>query len=315
MLKKTTFFILSIFLSFGLISASPTNQPLQTDVVVTEESTKEASLEANLTSTASAQIVKEEIEQKIQEKQDEDITQTTGKKKDELTAYLEKKNSSPIGFTNFLQHWIQKAINNGLSANIIVLIILFPTLASIIAASRHIIGLRGFGIYTPAVLSIAFASTGYLTGIITFAIIMIAVLFFRKLFKKIQLPYLPKTALLLWGVSLTTLLFLLSTSIYQITELFLNISIFPLLIIILLSENFTETQLFSSQKEAVRLTSDTLLLASICYVFLNAEIVQKFVIIHPELMILATLIVNIIVGRYKGLRFLEYRRFKNLIKK
>lgn len=314
MLKKTIFFFIFIFSFLSISLANTDEETLLLDLLLNNDATKEATMDANLISTVSAQV-KEEIEQKIQEKKDEDITQTTGKKKDELTAYLEENLTAPMGLTNFLKHWIQKAISRGLSANIIVLIILFPALASFIAASRHIIGLKGFGIYTPAVLAIAFASTGYLTGILTFAIIMIAVLTFRKIFKKVQLPYLPKTALLLWGVSLTTLLFLLSTAIYQVTNLFFNISIFPLLIIILLSENFIDTQLFSSQKEAARLTFDTLLLASICFVFLNAEIVQKFVIIYPELTIIATLIVNILVGKYKGLRFLEYRRFKALIKK
>ncbi len=310
-------FLLTVYFFTPSISRSQTDFPdlPSLDMINLTQATQEASLEAKLLSSRSAQLSQVEIEQKIQEKQDTDITQATGKKKDELAAYLEDNLTKPLRVTNFLRYMIKKAINNGLPANIIVLILLFPLLASIIAASRHIIGLKGFGIYTPAVLSIAFASTGYSAGIAIFLIIILATLFFKKAFHKIKSPYLPKTALLLWGVSLTILGCFLITSILQLTEMFLNISIFPLLIIILLSENFIETQLFASQKEAFRLTFDTLLLATICYLFITATFVQKFVIINPELMIILTAIIDIIIGKYKGLRLLEYNRFKQLIKK
>jgi diacylglycerol kinase len=83
----------------------------------------------------------------------------------------------------------------------------------------------------------------------------------------------------------------------------------------LLSENFMETQLFNSQKEAFRLTFETLVLAIICSLFMGWETVQKFVLLRPELTIVTVAIVNFALSRYTGLRLLEHWRFQSIIEK
>ena len=45
---------------------------------------------------------------------------------------------------------------------------LFPFIAAIIAGLRHIVGIRGFGIFLPAVLSVVFVSTGTTAGLVLF---------------------------------------------------------------------------------------------------------------------------------------------------
>ena len=96
---------------------------------------------------------------------------------------------------------------------------------------------------------------------------------------------------------------------------FFSLSIFPLLTLISLSENFTSTQLISSMKEAIRLTVETLILAIISALIIQNGAVQRFVIVYPGVALLLTLIVDVLIGRYSGLRLLELSRFKTLIKK
>jgi hypothetical protein len=129
-----------------------------------------------------------------------------------------------------------------------------------------------------------------------------------------DLQYLPRTAMLLWGVSLTTLGFLIASAYFDI-DLFLSISIFPLLIMMLLTENFMETQLVASQSQTIQLTLETLFIAILCSLVIDSEIVQKWVIINPEITILFVAGFNILIGRYTGLRLLEYIRFKPLLDK
>lgn len=253
-----------------------------------------------------------EVEQRIKEKEAEDITQPSGEQKSRLAKLLLEKPLGPLTWHNFLQHAIRNAVDKGLPANIVVLLLLFPLIASIIAASRHIIGLQGFGIYIPAVLSIAFVSTDLLTGVIIFFAVLIAAMLSRKIVKRLRFPYLPRTAMILWGVSLFILVLMIFSSQLALFEL-LTINIFPILIMILLTENFMESQLFSSQKEALKITLETLLIAIICSVIINQDAVQSFILLRPELSLIGIAAVNYLIGRYTGLRLLEYFRFRSIL--
>ena len=314
-----TFLIIS-FLSIGLIigmSSSVGTVRAQTGLedaeIITglevEESTDSALATDSAEASPSAEVV-----QKIQEKKDQDITETTSKQRSKLFALLEDNPPGPLSWHNFMQHGLRQAVLNGLAANIVVLILLFPIITSIIAASRHLIGLKGFGVYAPAVLSVAFVSTGIITGLSMFITVLVTALISRAAVKKLRLQYLPRTAMLLWGVSVAVLVLLAATSIFGLTT-FLTINIFPLLIIMLLSENFMETQLMSSQSQAVRLTLETVLIAIVCSLLISLDSVQTFVLLNPELTIATVALFNVIVGKYSGLRFLEYFRFRSIIER
>lgn len=255
-----------------------------------------------------------EVVERIREKTEEDITQPTETQKSKLASYLDENPPGPLSWHNALQYAIRNSVEKGLPANIVVLILLFPVITMVIAASRHVIGLEGFGIYIPAVLSVAFVSTGLTTGVVTFAAVLLAGVLSRKVVRRLRMPYLPRTAMLLWSVSFIMLLLLISAALLNLVSL-LSINIFPLLIIMLLTENFMETQLFTSQKKAIRLTFETLLIASLLGFFIGLESVQRFVIVHPEITLLSVFALNLAIGRFKGLRFLEYFRFRSLLER
>lgn len=272
----------------------------------------EATREAQ--ATMSATLVMQEARQIIQERKDQDVTETTGGKTDQLAMHLLEQPEKPLSLGNFLQYFIRGAVSRGLPSNLIVLLILFPLVSCVIAFSRHVVGLRGFGIYTPAVLSVALVSTGIPIGIICFVMIVFVSVLLQKLLKKVNLAHLPKTSLILWGVCLSVIVFLISMS-YLGAKSFFTLSIFPLLTLISLSENFTSTQLISSTKEAVRLTVETLILAVIAALIIGSNSVQRFVIINPGLTLILTLVIDMLIGRYNGLRLMELFRFQMLIKK
>lgn len=81
----------------------------------------------------------------------------------------------------------------------------------------------------------------------------------------------------------------------------------------LLTENFLSTQLFSSQKEALSITFETLLIAVICAFIINMEQVQQLVLLYPEISLLVVAAINLLVGKYTGLRILERTRFQSII--
>ena len=304
-------FFLNVLLSPNLAQAVQVTPIKNTDATATL-SANEASLAAETTDSAKLSSPSAEVVEKLQQKTDQDITETSGQKKSVLAAYLDEHPIGQVSWHNFLQKAIRKAIASGMPANIIVILLIFPIIASLVAFSRHVIGLKGFGIYIPAVLSVAFVSTGILPGIAVFIVVLLTALFTRPILKKFKLPILPRTAMLLMSVSVAMLALLVIGSVYNI-DLVIDISIFPLLIIILLTENFMETQLFNSQKEAFQITFETLLIAVLCSLIIGSESIQKFVILRPEMTLLGVALINLAIGKYTGLRFLEYLRFKDLL--
>lgn len=214
----------------------------------------------------------------------------------------------------FVRHAILDSIASGVPENTIVMLLLLPIVATVIAATRQIIGIRGFGIFLPAALSITFVAIGPILGIILFtAIVLISTIvriITRKL--KLKLQYLPRMALILWFVSFGILGILFASPILKYKPL-LNVSIFPVLVLTLLVEDFTKIQLGKSFKTAIGLTSQTLILSLISYLFLTSIPLQRFVLLNPEVALLTTFVIDIILGKYLGLRFIEYYRFRKLI--
>ena len=318
MMKKlfSSFVVLafvSLILPFGTpyISAQAQTQPsslLTAEIERLDEATFSAE-EATGSSLASPSA---EVEQKVKDKQDKDITDPGGLQKSKLAAYLDDNPPGPYSWNNFLQYAIRGAIEQGIPANVLVLVLLFPLIASFIATSRHIIGLRGFGIFIPTVLSVALTSTGVFAGLIIFAAIVFTALLAKKVLSKFNLPYLPRTALIMWSLSIGLLVLFLVAPLINITDLMI-VNIFPILILVLLAQNFLDAQASTKQSDALLLTLETLALAFISSLLLQWEFLQKFALLEPELLIIATALINILVGKFTGLRLAEWLRFRPII--
>lgn len=220
-----------------------------------------------------------------------------------------------ILWLNPVKHAVRSAVSSGVSLETIVLLLLLPVVASVIAAFRHIVGLRGFGILLPAALSVAFLEMGPVPGIALFLIIVFVSTFLRIFLRrvKIKFQYLPRMALILWGVVVSVLLVLFAAPLVSGLSL-PQVSILPVLFLILLSEDFTRVQLGKSIRVAVNLTSETLILALVCFLILSLRAVQLFAVLNPEIVLLGSLLLNIFIGRYVGLRILEFWRFRKLIR-
>lgn len=219
-----------------------------------------------------------------------------------------------VAQTGPLESLIKDSINSGVPANTIVLLLLLPIVATVMAGIRQLVGIRGFGIFLPAALSVTFVAIGPILGILLFiaivAISTIVRMLTRKL--KLKLQYLPRMALILWFVSFGILGILFASPFINYSEL-KNVSIFPVLVLTLLTEDFTRIQLGKSVKTALAITYQTLILSLISYLILTNTPIQNYVLSNPEISLGITFLLDIILGRYIGLRFMEYYRFRKLI--
>src|SRR4030066_1337794 len=245
-----------------------------------------------------------------------DISQPTKETLGPLEKMLEEQVLGSIWPKNPIKYAIRTAVESGVPANTFVFFLLLPVIAAIIAAARHLIGLRGFGIFLPAALSVSFVATGPVVGIGLFLIIIIVSILIRFILRKvkIKLQYLPRMALLLLFVVFAVLSILFAAPIIRRPEL-TNVSIFAVLILVLLAEDFSRVQLGKSAKVAINLTVETLILALISFIFLNLKFIQEFALLKPEIWILLIIAFDFLLGRYVGLRFMEIWRFRKLITK
>ncbi len=305
---------LSIFPPNSVRAATLQNAEINTNVEFLDLDllNPDATTESAATDSAKLASPSAEVVGKIQEKKDQDITETSGKQKTKLETYMDENPPEELSWNNFIQHAIRTAVSNGLQVNVIVLIILFPLIASLIAASRHIIGLRGFGIYIPAVLSVALVSTGVVEGLIIFLVIALTAIVARKILGKAKLSYLPRTSLMLWMVSLGIFVVLMLAPFIKLVTL-LSVNIFPILILVLLAENFLDAQAKTKQSEALALTIETIGLAVFSGFLLKFEPLQKLALSEPEFLLLVPGIINILIGKFAGLRVSERLRFRSLI--
>ena len=292
-MRKLIFFIVSMALFAGLI--------LSPWAAFAQKVTPTASPSATPTETITPTPVP-------------DLTEKTKETLGPLEALLESQELGPIWPFNPIKYAIRGAVEAGVPANTIVLLLLLPVIAAIIAAARHIVGLRGFGIFLPAALAVTFVATGPLVGIGLFLAIVAVSVSARMILRKtkVKLQYLPRMAILLWLVVLAVLGILFAAPLIKAPQL-TKVSIFPVLILALLAEDFTRVQLGKSAETAINLTSETLVLALVSYIFLTLESLQKFSLLNPEILLVSVFALDFILGKYAGLRLMEFWRFRKLI--
>jgi len=215
---------------------------------------------------------------------------------------------------NFFKVAIRQAVGKGVPPNMFVLILLFPLTAALVAFSRNVMGVKGFGIFIPAAVSVAFLSTGVGVGVVLFLSILLTASLARKLISKVRMQYFPRMAMLVWAVSLAVFgLLLLSPWLGDWSSL-REIGIFPILLFVLLADPFIEAQIHKSTKTALIMAVETVVLALIAYWVMSSVWLQETVLLQPEMAILSVMLVNYLISRYRGLRLLEMWRFRDLLK-
>jgi len=247
----------------------------------------------------------------------QDINEITNPEQDSqrtqiLTALQQKRNTQNLTFLNFFPFAIQYAIQAGVPTNTIVLILLLPLLATIVVAFRYLVGLSGIGLLVPIALSITLLGTDVTAGFIMLAAIIIASLVSRFLLKSFPIMQMPKIALSMLMVAIFLLIALTISSIYGIIDV-RNLSIFPILLFILLSDRIVSLFLERDFIETVQTTIITLFLAILGFLLLTWQELRFFTLIYPE-SILLLIPINIMIGRYFGLRMTEYIKFQPILK-
>jgi len=211
-----------------------------------------------------------------------------------------------------MSYIIQYMTTHGVPELSLAFFLMLPVAATLISFARQVLGIKAFGLYIPLITTFAFLATGIKYGVFLFLIIVVTGTLFRYVLRKARLLYLPRMALTLILITISIyIIFVLA--VYLGKTSFIQVSIFPVLILIILSEKFINTQIRLGNKIAIISTIETLLISIACYYLISWQSFQNIALQYPLIFIAVTIIINILLGRWAGLRISEFFRFKEVI--
>ena len=208
---------------------------------------------------------------------------------------------------------IRYFIEQGVPLDTVILLFMLPIIVTLIAFFRQVIGIKAFGIYTPAIITFAFLAMPQLRyGLLIFVSVIFIGMLMRFILKRLRILYLPRVAITLSIIAMAILIMLGLGGSMQRTGL-ASVSIFPILIMITIVEKFVATQIEKGNKVALILAVETLVISIVGYYLASWPLLIKGIVAFPWL-ILFTIPINILLGKWNGLRISEYIRFWEVLK-
>lgn len=195
----------------------------------------------------------------------------------------------------------------------VILLLLLPIIATLVAFFRQIVGIKAFGIYTPSLIIFSFLVIGLKYGVSIYIGVIVIGMLSRFLLKKLRILYLSRVAITLSIISFAFLGLLIVGAMIQRTG-FASISIVPLLIMIVITEKFIAAQIEKDTKTAILMAGQTLIVSLVVFYIVSWPTLINMLLLYPWGTLL-TLPINILLGKWSGLRITEYFRFRTIIGK
>lgn len=278
------------------------------DVPVTEATTTTATSTGASASITAANLISE---QQRRSDLNRDVTkpeELSGKVA--IITLFEARPVTEPGVFNLMAYWVQESVRQGIPANTIYLVLLTPFLALLVSFVRVVVGLPTLDMLVPIALSFALVAVGISVGMLVLSAIVVASYIAKRVLSPVRIMFYPKRALSMVLLSLSVFAALSVGVVFEF-ERILNVSIFPILVLMLLGDMIVSVQLHKSPSETFVITSSTILVGLSGYLLATSESIQNTLILYPELVLLV-IPANLLIGRYFGLRILEIFRFKQV---
>ena len=192
-------------------------------------------------------------------------------------------------------------------------VLMLPIGALVVVLFRNVVGVPTFGTFLPALIAAAATATGLFWGMVSLLIVLIAVVIARLFISKLKLLHSPTLAILLAVVVMTMLTTSLAADRLDLNNL-AKITYFPIAVMAIASERFYLAFVEQGVGPAVKQLVGTLVVVLGCYVVMNSLAIQMLVSGFPEVMLLV-IAADIYLGRWVGVRFSEYWRFRPILGK
>lgn len=197
--------------------------------------------------------------------------------------------------------------------NVLYFLLLLPLGGLLIALFKNIVGLKTFGVFLPVLIAYTLTSTGFVTGILLFLFITGVIALISVPLSKWGLLYTPKMVAVL-SFAVIVIFGLISLGLQYDIEWLKSLSFFPIIITAIVSERFARAIEEDGHQKAISTMMQTLIATSVCYLVFSSLAIQTLLLIFPEL-ILLTIAVTLMLGKWIGLRLTEYSRFGSILQK
>lgn len=203
-----------------------------------------------------------------------------------------------------------------------VLLLLLPIVSTAVAVARYFIGAKSLSIYSPVILTFLFFELGKLNGeqdlvrglkfgLVLFSTVLIGCAFFSWVVRKLRMNYIPKLTLVMIG-TISTLFLSMFISLVLGLKGIVYINQFSLIILLILTEPIFSAMARRSIKYGVITSFYTLITALFCYIAITIFNLQTFIGENP-IIVVFVVILNVMLGRFTGLRLTEYWRFRDVL--
>lgn len=199
----------------------------------------------------------------------------------------------------------------GLSFNLLRTVLMLPIGALVVVLFRNVIGLPTFGTFLPALIAAASSETGALWGVVGVLVVVSVVALVRWLFQRLELLHSPMLAILLAAVTTTMLGTSLLAERFGIGRLAF-VALFPIAVMAITAERFYLSLTEADFTRAAKDLGGTLAVMLACHVVMSSLALQVLVIGFPEVLLLVVA-ANVYLGRWVGVRLVEYRRFRHVL--
>lgn len=194
------------------------------------------------------------------------------------------------------------------------MLVAITIVATIVSVFRYIFGTKSYGIYAPIILAISYSYTGLKYGLsITLLVILISLLSYSVL-KRIRMHYITRIAINYCLLTIGLIAFIIIIKQYGLgLENISNVPALALISIAGLSDFFIKQFVQKSPKTSVMNLLSTVLVASTGWFIITREYISDYAI-NNLWIIVALIIVNLLIGQFKGLRLKDYFRFRSVVK-
>jgi hypothetical protein len=188
-------------------------------------------------------------------------------------------------------------------------IVLIPLGAFVVVLLRNIVGIPTLGTFMPVLIALALLEIPPERGLVMFAVLIAAGLWFRFLLSRLNLLVVPRVAACV--VIVTLLMMLMSVVSYKLgLEGGGEITLFPMIILAWTIERMSLIWEEEGKRSALVQVSGSLVVALLAYLFMKVGQIQYWAFYFPELL-LVLLAGILVIGRYTGYRWSELIRFKS----
>ncbi|MEI7604042.1 MAG: 7TM domain-containing protein [bacterium] len=212
------------------------------------------------------------------------------------------------------QHFINYlSTDKAIAEQTLILILMLPIIAMLVVSARHILGLKSFGMYVPIIATYALATLGFKIGLVLILYLAAIGLVTRYSISILRIHYLSRLSLVIGVSTIASLVFIYILTIIDPLAAYAQQGALSIVLVISFAETFVSTEIQKGSRTALYLFAETIVIAVLGSLLIRWDFMRNLLLDFPYI-IIVTILLNVIIGKWKGLRLSEMWRFRTIKK-